>query len=229
MSWGNTTRALLGVVLISIALGAGSVHAQTDKYVTDRLSITLRTGQGNEYQILRMVPSGTAVKVIEESSKGYSRVRLKGGAEGWVLTRYLDDSPIPRERLTRAERRMEELNLDNTRLRKSLNTLEAHKADMENRLKTLNEDRNNIQRKLTDLERLAAKPRELEEKNRVLREQVVGLESEAQILRQQNAALKDGSDRYWFLTGAGVLLGGMFLGIVLPRIRWRKKSSWDTF
>jgi SH3 domain protein len=31
------------------------------------------------------------------------------------------------------------------------------------------------------------------------------------------------------MVGAGVVLIGILAGLIIPRIRWRKKSSWDTF
>jgi SH3 domain protein len=30
------------------------------------------------------------------------------------------------------------------------------------------------------------------------------------------------------MVGAGVIILGMIIGLIIPRIRWRKKSSWDT-
>mgnify|MGYP001823950352 FL=1 len=31
------------------------------------------------------------------------------------------------------------------------------------------------------------------------------------------------------MVGAAVVLLGILVGLIIPRIRWRKKTTWDTF
>jgi SH3 domain protein len=61
-------------------------------YVTDWFRISLRRGPSIENKILKFVPSGLPVKILE-SQDGWNRVRLmegdQGVLEGWVLSRYL--------------------------------------------------------------------------------------------------------------------------------------------
>ena len=61
-------------------------------YVTDWFRISLRRGPSIENKILKFVPSGLPVEVLE-SQDGWNRVRLmegdQGALEGWVLSRYL--------------------------------------------------------------------------------------------------------------------------------------------
>ena len=73
---------------------------------------------------------------------------------------------------------------------------------------------------------MAAQPILLDKQNRELKQQNVSLEKELQLIQQENQVLKDRSQREWFIAGAGVLLGGMLLGLILPKLRWRKKSGW---
>jgi SH3 domain protein len=64
----------------------------TKAYVTDSLRISLRRAPSIENKILKLLPSGLAVEVLE-SQEGWSRVQLlepgRGSMEGWVLSRYL--------------------------------------------------------------------------------------------------------------------------------------------
>ena len=62
-----------------------------------------------------------------------------------------------------------------------------------------------------------------------LRERVVNLERELDTLRREKKALDEDQRQDWFMIGAGVLLGGIFLGVILPRLSWRKKSGWSSF
>ena len=204
-------------------------QAQSVKYVTDELTVTVRKGQGNDYQILRMIRSGTRVQTLEETDTDYTRVRLSDGKEGWVLSRYLTNTPIARIRLAQAQRSLEQLKEENNRLRKEKQALEQNKANTTAELASLNEDREQMSAEITELRDLAAHPRELATKNNILREQIVNLEGETRMLQAQNSALRDSSNRDWFLTGGSVLFGGIILGLLIPKVRWRRKSTWDRF
>ncbi len=54
------------------------------------------------------------------------------------------------------------------------------------------------------------------------------MESELKMLRDTNEGLKVHRDQQWFLAGVGTLLAGMVIGLIIPKIRWRRKS-WHTF
>ena len=58
------------------------------RYITDKLSVELRRGPGNEYKITRNLDAGLSVEVVEQTPEGYSRVHV-GDTEGWVLTQFL--------------------------------------------------------------------------------------------------------------------------------------------
>jgi SH3 domain protein len=73
---------------------------------------------------------------------------------------------------------------------------------------------------------VAAKPIVLDQENRELQQKNVALEKEMQILSQENQVLKDRSQREWFIAGAGVLLFGLIIGLLMSRVRLKKRSSW---
>ena len=75
---------------------------------------------------------------------------------------------------------------------------------------------------------MAAKPLKLENENQLLKKQLLELESAHELLRQENQMLGDSSDREWFLNGALVIILGIIIGLILPRLRTRKKSSWGS-
>jgi len=55
------------------------------------------------------------------------------------------------------------------------------------------------------------------------------MEMEVKTLEQRNRELSGQTNRYWFATGAAVLLLGMILGLWLPRIKWQRRSRYDRF
>jgi SH3 domain protein len=202
------------------------VEAQTTQYVSDHLVITMRSGQGSQYQILKTLPSGTRLEVLETSDTGYTRVRNAEGIEGWVLSRYLSPEPIAREKLAVAQGQLQRLKEKNNELKQELASLQKNHRELEAERTALASKTETANAELERLNQVAAQPILLDKQNRQLKQQNVSLEKELQLSQQENQSLKDRSQREWFIAGAGVLLGGMLLGLIIPKLRWRKKSSW---
>lgn len=214
--------------LAALLLLGTSAGAQTVRYVSDELVVNLRTGQTNGHAIVRMLAAGTPVEVLEESEEsGYSRVRLRDrDAEGWVLTQYLTPEPIARDKLAAAER---ELDRARTRV-----------ADLEMQLAALAEDAELVSKKLeqrestnaqlsaelADIRSASANAVALRDENVELKRTLAEREEEMQRLLRENDALSSRELERWFLTGAGVLFGGIVLGLILPKLRRRRRSEW---
>ena len=219
-------------VIIPIFLSllvCGTALAET-RYVSDNLEITMRSGKGTSYGITRMLRSGTPVDVIEEDKEaGYTHVRVKGGKEGWVLSRFLMKGQAARDRLAAAEKSLAELELENRKMETSMAALTDEKAALEKQLESLEGQTRNVSQELSEIKRTASSALAIDSENKDLKGRVVSLERQLQTLQQENEGLRDRTARDWFMVGAGVVLLGIIVGLIIPRIRWRKKSSWDTF
>ncbi len=213
-----------------LALSAGTAAwAETTRYVTDQLEITLRSGQSTKHQILRMLKSGTPLEVLEvDKESGYTRVRTPDGKEGWVITRYLDSVPSARERLAAAQQRLATLKMDNSRLNKTVQQLNGEKAELERRLGRLQRDHKRLQQELDRIRKTSASALAIDKENKELKNRLRKLEQEHQVVLQENEDLRDRRDREWFMAGAGVILLGMGIGLIIPKIRWRRKSNWSS-
>lgn len=218
------TRKLL-FALCLLLLG-GSVFAET-KYVVDQIVITLRSGQSNQHQILRTLPSGTKMEVLETGDK-YSRVRLADGTEGWVLNQYMTSTPIARHRLAATQKRLVELEAENVRLKEELAAANSKEGDISRQYATLKKEDAKLNEELERLRRVAAKPLQLKNENTRLKKELLDIENEHELVQQENQMLRDSGEREWFLTGAGVIILGIILGLIAPSLRPRKKSSWGS-
>lgn len=217
-------RKLLFLVLL---LATSQVYAQTTQYVSDMLEVPLRTGSSLGHRIVRMLPSGTAVEVIRtDKDTGYSLVKTPNGTQGWILTRYLMDEPSARERLAEAQQALEPLTTENADLKARIDTLTAEKTELESSYEQLSEENRRLSQELTQIRRTAANAVAIDEQNKALQERVVSLEQALQIAQQENQSLADRSAKRWFLLGAGVLLLGIILGLIVPRLRWQKRNRW---
>ena len=214
-----TTQWLFFLLLVFCA----TAGAQT-RYVSDQLEITLRSGPGNQYRILRMLESGVAVEIIERNDQGWSRIRA-GGTEGWVLSRYLMNQPAARDRLTNASTRVEQLREETQRLRAELETTQTRLKDAQATVADLRRDNQALEQKV---ER-AGRGLQLADTNQALRQQVATQQQQVQSLEEQAAELADRSRQDWFVVGAGVLIAGIVIGLIIPRIRWRRRERWDSW
>jgi SH3 domain protein len=108
-------------------------------------------------------------------------------------------------------------------------TLTEEKNALEKNLAALDGQTRNVSQELSEIKRTASSALALDSENKNLKGRVVSLERQMQTLHQENESLKDRTARDWFMVGAAVVLLGIIAGLIIPRIRFRKKSSWDTF
>lgn len=218
-------KALL--LLISLLL-SGSAYGET-RYVTDRLKITLRSGESTGHKIVRMLPSGTPVEVISRNSAtGYTKVEAQG-AVGYVLTRQLMDEPSPREQLGELKRRLQELQDAPDQLQSKLASLQSeHKVlrQAHEELQILNQQ---LQQELESIRNTAANAIRIGNERNELRKAVAALTRERENLKQENRDLGNQTAQNWFLIGAGVIVAGIVLGLLLPHLRFqRRKTPWGS-
>jgi SH3 domain protein len=215
-------------LVCATCLSSGYALAETN-YISDQLEVTLRSGKSTSHSILRMLRSGTPVEVLEQDKdSGYSLVRAQG-KEGWVLTRYLMKGPVARNQLAKAEKKLAELELENRKMTTAMQSLKEEKAKTNQQRSSMEDDYRKVSQELSEIKRTASSALAIDSENKDLKSRLVALERNLQTLQQENESLKDRTARDWFMVGAGVLLIGILVGLIIPRIRWRKKSTWDTF
>jgi len=206
----------------------GTAAAET-RYVSDELGITLRTGQSTQHQILRMVTSGTPLDVLEtDEESGYTRVRTPQGVEGWVLTRYLMDHPSARDQLENAKQKLARLEEQNKNLQSKLNDVSGDKSSLDKEKSELLAKNDKLETELNHIRKTAASALAIESEKNRLTDQTRKLETQLQTVQQENSSLKNRSNREWFVRGAAVVIVGILLGLILPRIRIRSRSSWNS-
>ena len=216
-------------ILFLLVILTGTALAET-RYVSDRLEITMRSGKSTSHGILRMLRSGTPVEVLEtDKASGYSRIKTRSGKEGWVLTRFLMSGPAARDRLAEAEKRLAELELENRKMHTTMAGLREEMSSVEKERQNLDSEHRDVSQELAEIKRTASSALAIDSENKELKSRMVAIERSLQTVKQENENLKDRTARDWFMVGAGVVLLGIIVGLIIPRIRWRKKSSWDTF
>ena len=221
------TAALTALILVGGIVAVSSAQAQT-AWVSDQFEITLRTGPSTSNAIERMLGSGTELEVLEtDAESGYSRVQTRAGTEGWVLTRYLMGEPAAREQLEALTRRLTNASAEGSSLSEQLQAVQGEQQRAEAEIRTLQSERDRLQADLDELTRMSANVIAVDNQNQSLSEQLADTEIKVGILEEENEALRTQKDRKWFITGALVLIGGVILGLILPRIKFQRRSRYD--
>lgn len=214
-------------ILLALVFALATPALAQTLYVTDKLEVPLRAGTSTRYKIVRMLESGDSVQILKhDKESGHSQVRTADGSTGWILTRYLMDQPAPRERMLRAEKALEPLKTENTQLKERLAALSGTQQEADTRYSKLQQENQRLSQELAQIHKTAANAITIDQRNRELEKQMVDMERELQLVEQENQSLSDGNAQTWFLRGAGVLLLGGFLGLIIPRVRWHKRNRW---
>ena len=218
-------RTIAFICLFSVM--SGHVYAQKVRYVTDSLRLEARGGPSTNHRISRMLGSGARVTVLEEDSEtGYSHIALEDGGEAWILTRFLMDEPAARDQLADAVEnfnREREIARD---LASQLETLGQTSGKIEQNRSELATDKKRLQTELAQIKQAAADTLVIQERNESLNKQLQSLTADLDTAKIRNRTLAERSERDWFIAGAGVLLGGIILGLVIPKIRWKRRRGW---
>jgi len=216
------------IIMLSGIFQVNESFAQdTRRWVSDEFEITMRTGKSNRQSIVRMLTSGTSVELLEaDNEAGYSLVRTGSGAEGWVLNRYLLRSPPARVSLPDIESRLQQSEESRRKLAGELRSLQQERKELQGQVTTLDNSGQGLQQQLNRVRQLSASAIQIDDQNQQLRQRVSDNERLLEELRAENARLGSRSNQRWFLAGAGVIIAGILVGLIIPRIRWRRKSKW---
>lgn len=192
-------------------------------YVQPSAEVPIRSGQGTEYKILSVVPDGMTVAILEEADP-WVKVRTPGGAEGWMLRRYLSKDPPLSDRVSTLQAQNAKLGQENEAIRRELEELSAAHTQNQQELNACiaerDEIRGNYQSLRADTADVIDLKQDLTDKvqeNQLVRQQLAELE-------QENANLQRNTSLKWFLAGGLVLLIGWVIGLVSTRSRRRKSS-----
>lgn len=218
-------RSLLCCLLL--AFTASSAFAET-VYVDDTLYAPIRSGEGTQYRILHSgVRSGTPLELVERSESGYSRVRTPDGIEGWMVSRYLTDTPIARERLESANRQLAQAKENLSSLRSQLETVTEERDQLRSSENNLEARAGRLSQELQEIKTVAADSLNLNRRNEELRNENQKLRNELEVLTAEKERLEANTDSDFMLIGAGLVLLGIILALIVPALKpTRKTDNW---
>ncbi len=192
---------LLPVIVLMAAI---PVHAQSGThYISDEITLSIREAPRNDAPTLGVIKSGAPVTVLESlGAESFARIRTTDGRSGWVTARYLTNQPAAS---TRANALRAELDAAQQQLKRREAELEAARAQLDR-----------------------ARPAfELSQENERLKAQAAEqARSTAELQTRFDAARQQ---RKTLLTGAGLLSGGVIVGLLLPALMRGRRRRYSDF
>ena len=191
-------------------------------FVTDSFRISLRRGPSIENKILKFLPSGQPVKILN-TENGWSHVSVqennKASIKGWVLNRYLVKR-LPWERQTM------ELKQKNNLITEELMNLESKYEEAlaleKATAQKLKEKKAAFKQLKKDYSTLKAESAEYLKLKKIHEENIKILHT----MNIENESLKASSRSYLVALGALILLSGLIIGVVIGRQNKRHQSPY---
>lgn len=225
--------ALASVIPLGMIIASPSVKAEPQAnythYVTDSIEIPLRSNPGYKYKILRMLRSGTTVKITEINEKGWAKLiyHYKGkDIEGWMPSIVLQNQPIAKFRLQNQIKKTAKIEKQYNQAELEKQTLQKRFEEVNAELKDTKKQSFKLAKKLENLQAISGDAIKLYDENQSMMQEIEKLNNENSIMKEQIDQSEDVVQRQWFLTGGGVLLLGLLLGRFF-RVPSRK-NKWNT-
>jgi len=218
------------IPLLGLGLFLSASALAESVWVSDQFEVMLRTGPATSNAIERMLTSGTQLEVLEQDrDSGYSRVQTQAGTEGWVLTRYLMQEPSAREQLATLSSQLSSASERGSSMGTQLDAIRSEQQNAANQIRTLEREKSDLESELEEIKRTAANVLAIDSQNETMQQQLTAFEIQVGALEKESEELSSKKTLNWFIVGAAVLLVGVFLGLILPRMRWQKRSRYDSF
>jgi SH3 domain protein len=205
---------LLCILVAAGAFCPGGLPAAESAYIVDVIRVSVRSGPAADQKSVGLVESGNLVEVLKPGEE-WSQIRLPGGVEGYVQSRYLTSAPPTKYRLDQLQEKQRALAAqaagaaeENSRLKSDIERLTAAQKELE----ALRAEFDRFRSDAADVTTLKARHDAVAAELAESRQKIADLEAQpAEILTLGNL--------YWFLGGAGVLLVGFLTGFSGKRQR----------
>lgn len=218
-----TTFRLLAIVMLSAL--CLPVVAKT-VYIDDTLYAPVRSGEGTQYRILNNgLKSGTPVELLEKSESGYSKIRTPDGTEGWIVSRYLSEQPIARDRLVAANKELDRTRSQLAEVRDKLDAVQSERDNLASSESNLEDRSQKLATELEKVKSISANAITLDRRNQELQQANQKLRSDMEVLTAEKERLEAKNDSDFMLIGAGLVLAGIVIALILPALKSSKKHD----
>lgn len=217
--------ALVLVAMLGVAL---PVFGQTTRYVSDHITVLLRSGPSLENRIVQSLSAGDKLVVLSRNEdSGYAHVRVVGnGKEGWLLTRFLMSRPSARSQLNAMQERLGDARSRVDSLQTQVTTLQQKVQRTQAKLETTMATARKATNQLQKIRAVSANAIQLRNANQQLKGRVADFQERINRLAMEKKQVVSQQRQRWFLVGGAVLFGGILIGLIAPHTKRKRRGRW---
>jgi SH3 domain protein len=219
-------KIYLSFFVLIIAFGSAQAEIL---YIADDTNLSLKGAPNSYGPLIKVLSTGTSVTVVGEPKNGFIKVRLIDGTEGFIRTKYTKKEPPEQDPKDTASKSLVLLQNEISTLKTQLETAQKASTPDTPLEKTLATERDQLKTELIDLKLTAKNAKQIEKDRDELAKKFHDTTQELAQLKLENGILNNSSQRDWLSYGGALVIIGMILGFVLPKISWRRKSGWDSY
>lgn len=219
-------------LLTTTVLALISTYATAETVFTDdNVAYALRAAESARGRIIGNLPGGTELTVIHANiHSGFTKVKTSAGIEGYIFSKNLTATPGAKAQLVQLNLKAAALTEENNILKSELKAAKGDNTAPLTPSQSLIDERDKAKQELAELKTASTQTVQLKEQRDQLQARTVTVERELEQLKRANQTLQNASDQTWLLYGGAVAIAGILLGLLLPKLAWKKRSSgWDTF
>ena len=200
-------------------------HAE-DRWVADIIYLPLRSGEGENYRILATLKTGTRLTVVtEKPDSEWVEVRTRSGMTGFVRTQHLLDEPTASQQLEAVRAELEKLRNEYGSLRTQLDSTRVEGDSLSDELRRTQDNLVQLQTDYDELKKVSESAVTLHDRHGELLHNYELLKTELDVMKAKNIRLQSESRNTFFLYGAGSVLLGVIITLLVPHLRRRKRFS----
>ncbi len=219
------------IILSALMFASVAANASNDiVYVADDYNLTLWSSPSYTAK-LKSLPTGTPLTTLSEMSShtGFVKVRTIDGTEGYIKAKYTKKEAPEHDRDDIAAKNIAALQGQISSLEGELKAAKETITPGTTLEQSLATERDKLSRELNELKKISGSAVQLKSERDELQERFVSVERDLQQVKLENQALLDTANQDWFLYGGMLALVGVLLGFILPKLSWKRKSSWDSY
>ncbi len=202
---------LTSALLIFCLVAALPISAEPEtRWIAAGAPIDLMSGLSAKDKSLAALTPGTPFKVLKLNQRlGYARIALDSGEIGWIPSKAISMVPVPVP----------------PPLSPSVITDNPPAKSPEQ----LREDVSRLQTELIAVRQASSDILRIQTERDQLQSSVIALKRELETTTRAKNALNEDQKQSWFMIGGGVLLIGIILGILLPRLSVKRRNHWGSY
>ncbi len=221
-------KYLFFTLSLSLAFSLFSTQstAQEYRWVSDVLYVPLRGGKGNQYRILdKGLKTGTRLTLVTADDGDWTEVKTQSGTTGFMRSQYLIDTPPAVEQLNTLRQKYDNLSEQYQTLKEQLTSTKGTKEAIGSELATTKANNMQLSTELEDIKRISAEAINLHSQHQELVHDYQMAQTELDVLKADNQRLKSDNRSRFMLSGAGAVLLGVLIALIVPRFQRRKRFS----